>query len=253
MRAYELIKETFCRRGYIWIVHVAWLAIYGVFWWLFLPETPEYGRFVFIWGGFLLPLALSAGIFGDDIASGRICVVVTRPFWSGELYIYRLLGLSLQGAIHLALAGGIAVVLHAIIRKGAVDGLALWLVASWLLFNTCAALSTSVSVVVARMYNCLLLLVVIVTGYFVVSMMMGYLGPQAHKGLFMGFVRYLWPPFEFLFKFAHGEYGKFSLEVGKYSVPKSVACVVHSLMLTVAYGAVGIVLLTRRQFSRERD
>jgi hypothetical protein len=253
MRAYELIKETFYRRGYIWIVHIAWLTIYGIFWWLFLPETPEYGRFVFIWGGFLLPLALSAGIFGDDIASGRICVVVTRPFWCGELYIYRLLGLSLQGAVHLALAGGIALVLHAIMRRGTVDGLGLWLVATWLLFNTCAALSTSVSVVVGRMYNCLLLLAVIVTGYFVVSMLMGYLGPHANKGVFMGFVRYLWPPFELLYKLAHGEYGKYSLAVGKYSVPKSVACVVHSLMLTLAYSAVGIALLTRRQFSRERD
>jgi len=82
---------------------------------------------------------------------------------------------------------------------------------------------------------------------------MGYLGPQAPKGVFMGFVRYLWPPFELLFKFAHGDYEPFSLTVGKYSVPKSVACVVHSLALTVAYSVAGILLLTRRQFSRERD
>jgi len=253
MRAYELIKETFFRGSYIWIVHVTWLTIYGVYWWLFLPESPEYGRFVFIWGGLLLPLALSAGIFGDDIASGRICVLVTRPFWWGELYLYRLLGLSLQGAAHLALAGGIATILYAIMRKGSIDGLGSYLVASWLLFNTCAALSTSLSVVVRRTYNSLVLLVVVACGYFIVSLLMGYLGQQAGKGTFMAFVRYFWPPFELLFKLAHGDYDKFSLTVGKFSLPKSVACVVHSLTLTAAYSAAGIALLTRRQFSRERD
>src|SRR5512139_2161694 len=118
MRAFELMKETFFRRTYIWIVHVIWLALYGVYWWLFLPEAPDFGRFLFIWAGFFLPLALSAGIFGDDIASGRICVIVTRPFWTGELYIFRLLGLSLQAAVHLALAGALVLVLHAIMRKG---------------------------------------------------------------------------------------------------------------------------------------
>jgi ABC-type transport system involved in multi-copper enzyme maturation permease subunit len=253
MRAYELIKETFFRGSYIWIVHVAWLTIYGVYWWLFLPESAEYGRFVFIWGGFLLPLALSAGIFGDDIASGRICVLVTRPFWWGELYLYRLLGLSLQGAVNLLLAGGIATVLYAIMRKGSIDGLAPYLVASWLLFNTWAALSTTLSVVIRRTYNSLLLLVVFACGYFIVTMLMGFLGQQAGKGVFMGFVRYFWPPLELLFKFAQGEYDKFSLTVGKFSLPKSVACVVHSFILTAAYSVAGIVLLTRRQFSRTRD
>jgi len=253
MRAYELIKETFFRGSYIWIVHAAWLTIYGVFWWLFLPEQPEYGRFVFIWGGFLLPLALSAGIFGDDIASGRICVLVTKPFWWGEIYIYRLLGLSLQGAVNLTLAAVVAIVLHAITKKGSVEGIGPWLLATWLLFNACAALSTSLSVVVRRTYNSLLLLVVIVAGYFVVSMLMGFTGPQGSKGVFMGFVRYLWPPFELLFKLAHGEYGKYSFAIGKYSLPKSAACVVHSLALTVAYSVAGIALLTHRQFSRERD
>lgn len=253
MRAYELIKETLCRRSHIWIVHVMWLTIYGVFWWLFLPEPAEFGRFVFIWGGFFLPLALTAGIFGDDIASGRICVLVTKPFWWGELYIYRMLGLSLQGAVHLALAAGVAVVLKAIIRRGTLDNLVLWFVATWLLFNVCAALSTSLSVIIGRTYNSLLLLVVVIGGYFLVSMLLRYLGPQHTQGVFMGFVRYLLPPFELLFKLANGEYDRFSLTVGKFSVPKSIACVVHSLVLTVVYGVIGITLLTRRQFSRERD
>lgn len=247
------MKETFFRRTYIWIVHIAWLAFYGLFWWLFLPEAPEFGRFIFIWGGFLLPLALSTGIFGDDIASGRICVLVTKPFWPGELYIYRLLGLSLQAAAHLILAGAIVLILHAIMRRGSIDGLGLWLLASWLLFNTCAALSTSLSIVVGRAFNSLLLLVVITTGYFVVSQLMDYLHQQPAGGVLIGFIRYPWPPFELLYKFARGEYGEYALTVGRFSLAKSVACAAHSLILTVAYSVLGILLLSRREFSGVRD
>jgi hypothetical protein len=56
-----------------------------------------------------------------------------------------------------------------------------------------------------------------------------------------------------LSKLAGGEYGKYSLTVGRFSLAKSVACVIHSLILTVVYSIVGIVLLSRRQFSSERD
>lgn len=253
MRAYELIKETFCRKIYIWIVHLSWLTLYGVFWWFFLPRGNEFGGFIFIWGGCFLALALSAGIFGDDISSGRICVLITKPFWPGELYIYRLLGLSLQAAVHFILAGCVILILHALMRKGSTDNLGLWLFASWLLFNTCAALSTSLSVVVGRAYNALLLFVVIVTGYFVVSLLMVSMHQQAETGVLVSFIRFACPPFKLLYKFACGEYGKYSLTVGRFSLTKSVACVVHSLILTVVYSVVGIVLLSRRQFSCERD
>ena len=256
MRAYELIKETFCRKIYILIVHLSWLTLYGIFYWLFPPsasEFSEFGRFIFIWGGFLLPLALSAGIFGDDISSGRICVLVTKPFWPGELYIYRLLGLSLQAAVHFILAWCVIFILHALMRKGSMDNLGLWLFASWLLFNTCAALSTSLSIVVGRAYNALLLLVVIVTGFFVVGLLMVSLKQQAETGVLFSFISFACPPFKLLYKFACGEYGKYSLTVGRFSLTKSVACVVHSLILTVVYSVVGIVLLSRRQFSCGRD
>lgn len=254
MRAYELIKETFCRKIYILIIHLSWLTLYGIFWWLFLPKVSEFGRFIFIWGGFFLALSLSAGIFGDDISSGRICILVTKPFRLGELYIYRLLGLSLQAAVHFILAWCIIFILNTIMRQGSnMDNLGLWLFASWLLFNTCAALSTSLSVVVGRAYNSLLLLVVIITVFFVVSMMMGYLKQHSETDVLVSFISYACPPFKLLYKFACGEYGKYSLTVGRFSLAKSVACVVHSLILTVVYSIVGIVLLNRRQFSCGRD
>ena len=250
MRAYELIKETFYRKLYILIVHLSWLSLYAGFWWLFLGN--KFGEVIFIWGGFFFAMALSAGIFGDDIASGRICSLVTKPFWSGELYIYRLLGLSLQAAVHFILAGCIILILNTLENQGSTDNLGRWLFASWLLFNTCAALSTSLSVVVGRAYKALLLPVVIITGFFVASLMMTYLKQEAVIRVF-SYIIFAFPPFEMLYKFAGGEYGRYSLTVGQFSLAKSIACVVHSLILTVVYSVVGIVLLSRRQFSCRRD
>lgn len=257
MRKYELIRETFCRRGYIWIVHVVWLVLYGGFWWLFLPESEkevgDFGRFLFIWGGFFLALALSAGIFGDDISSGRICVLITKPLSHSELYLCRLLGLSLQAVAHFILAGCIIVILRFVMRKGSIEHLGIWLFASWLLFITVAALSTSLSVVVGRIYNSLLILVVVVTVYFILGLLMSSMRQKADTGVLTAFIRYACPPFELLSKFAGGIYGKYSLTVGRFSVPKSIACVVHSVFLTVFYSIIGIILLRKRQFSRQRD
>ena len=106
---------------------------------------------------------------------------------------------------------------------------------------------------VGRAYNSLLLLVVIITVFFVVSMMMGYLKQHSETDVLVSFISYACPPFKLLYKFACGEYGKYSLTVGRFSLAKSVACVVHSLILTVVYSIVGIVLLNRRQFSCGRD
>jgi len=253
MRAYELIKETFCKKRYILIIHLSWLILCGIFYCFFSLSASEFGRFIFIWGGFFLALALSAGIFGDDISSGRIRIIVTKPFWLGELYIYRLLGLSLQAAVDFILVWCVIFILHTLMPKVSTDGLGLWLFASWLLFNTCAALSTSLSVVVERAYNALILLIVIVTGFVVVDQLMEYLKEQAETGVLVSFIRFACPPFEMLYEFACGEYDKNSLTVGRFSLGKSVACVVHSLILTVVYSVVGIVLLSRRQFSCRRD
>ena len=104
MRAYELLKETLCRKLYIWMVHISWLVFYALVYTLFRPEAEKFGQLVWICSGCFLPLLLSAGIIGDDIASGRIRVLIAKPFWPGELYVYRLTGLSLQAAVHLLLA-----------------------------------------------------------------------------------------------------------------------------------------------------
>jgi ABC-type transport system involved in multi-copper enzyme maturation permease subunit len=253
MRAWELMKETLWRRESLWIVHVVWIACYGAFWWLLLPDPEEFGNFVFLWGGFLLPLALSAGILGDDIASGRICVLVTRPFWLGKLYLYRLLGLSVQGALHFVLAGVLVFVLHVITHEGSMSGVGLWLLSAWLLFNTFAALSTSLSVVVKRTHNSLILFVAALTLIVVAGLLIHSVQGSALEPAVTGFFRYPFPPFELLHGLGKGDYAKQSLTLAGHSVPKSVACAVHSLTLAAIYAGIGILLLTRRQFLSQRE
>lgn len=249
MRAYELIKETFCRRMYIWIVHVCWMILYCFFWVLFLEEEEDFGKFLFIWGGFLLPLALSAGIFGDDIASGRICVLMTRPFWPGELYIYRLLGLSLQGVIHFILAGFVIHIVHLFVGKGTLEGLNIWLFSSCLLFIVYAALSTTLSVVVKRAFNSLLIFIVAASLFVIVNILSWHYNTDTWAKVFTTILKYTGPPFGLLSKLAEGEFGKYSLIIGQYKLIKGLACITHSLVITVIYSIIGITLLSRRQFT----
>jgi ABC-type transport system involved in multi-copper enzyme maturation permease subunit len=249
MRAYELMKETFFRKMYIYIVHLSWFAVYGLFFVLLEPEAEDFYQFLLIWAGLFLPLVLSAGIFGDDIASGRICVLATKPFWTGELYTYRLLGLSVQAAVHLVFAGGLLMIIHRLTGIGTIDDLASWLFSSWLLFNTWAAMSTSLSVVVKRAYNFVFLLVGFLFFCFLNSILSWSKPEDTMTHVVKAFVRYACPPFGLLTKLAQGEYAKYSLIVGKYSAIKAVACVTHTLVLTVFYGLVGVLVLSRRQFT----
>ena len=77
MRAYELMKETFLRRSYIWIAHLIWLALYGLFWWLFYPDGSQMGGFIFTWGG--LPPGVGAQ---RGHLRGRHRLGAASVFWS---------------------------------------------------------------------------------------------------------------------------------------------------------------------------
>jgi ABC-type transport system involved in multi-copper enzyme maturation permease subunit len=253
MRAYELMKETLSRKMYIYIVHLSWFAIYGLLFTLRVHEEESFHGVLFVFGGFFLPLALSAGIFGDDISSGRICVLATKPFWLGELYIYRLLGLSLQAAVHFVITGFILLIIHGITGLGYIDDLGSWLFSSWLLFNTWAAISTSVSVVIKRAYNFIFLLAVFIFLAFLNSTL-GWNNPDdVITKVISALGKYVCPPFTLLTKMVKGEYSKYSLSVGKYSSIKAVACVTHTLVLTVFYSFFGVLLLSRRQFTCSQE
>jgi hypothetical protein len=244
MRAYELMKETLLRKTYIRIVHMSWLAIYGLIFLIpFPPEVWHWGPFLFAWSGCLLPLLLSAGIFGEDIASGRISILVTKPFWLGELYIYRLIGISLQAFSHLVMSGCLILILHSVTGRGSIKNLGLWIFLSWLIFNTWAALSTSLSVVVKRGNNSMLLFVATAFVCFFVSFLVSFIPDHISTVMLRVVLRYTCPPIELLV----------NLATGKYSLVKDLGCVLYSLVLTTIYSIVGIIILNKRQFAYVRD
>jgi ABC-type transport system involved in multi-copper enzyme maturation permease subunit len=244
VKTYELIMETVLRKRYIRILHLTWFATYAAIFLIpFPPEMWNWGAFVFGWSGCLLPLLLSAGIFGNDVASGRISLLVTKPIRLGDLYLYRLLGLSLQGAVHLGLLGALILGLHRLTNRGNVQYFEAWLLASWLVFNTWAALSTSLSVVVKREHNAMLLFfgaAVIFAGL----SSLNYFFPESRAtALLQGVVRWACPPVELLA----------GLALVKHTLAQSLSDVGHSLMLTVFYSAIGIILLGRREYKRAGD
>lgn len=250
MRAYELLKETFSRKLYIGIVHITWLAFYGLTYVLFVPEAEQFGQMLWLSSGCLLPLLLSTGIIGQDISSGRIRTLVTKPFWPGKIYLYRLLGLSLQGAVHLTLAG-ILLILLGCTAKSPDLNIWLWLFSSWLLFNVWAALATAVSVIVPRGYNSLVLFVALI----LLSLVVGIVAINPHLypgGRFyrteqdhplLDFIRYACPPFALLS----------SLARGKLDLIKEAIVIGHSFLLVWLYSAIGLLLFVRRQFTSQRN
>lgn len=244
MRAYELIKETFLRKRYIQLLHISWFATYALLFLIpFPPEAWNWGGFLFGWSGCMLSLLLSAGIFGDDIASGRICILIIKPLWPGELYIYRLIGLSLQALIHLLIGGAIIFTLHNATGRGNIDHLGVWILSSWLIFTTFTALSTSISVVLRRGQNSMLLFAAIVIVYLFVALMFSLFPKLLATKMIMSVTRYACPPVELLCKVA----------LGKYSVIRSLGCIIHSLALMILYSAAGIIILCKRQFVCVRD
>lgn len=244
MKAYELMKETLLRKTYIRIVHMSWLVIYVL---IFImpssPETWKWGPFLFAWSGCFLPLMISAGIFGDDIATGRISILITKPLWLGELYIYRLIGISLQAFLHFVISGCLILILHGATGRGNINDLGLWMLLSWLIFNTWAALSTSLSVVVKRGNNSMLLFVAIVFTCLIARYLVTSLPDHTVTLVFRIVLKYMCPPIELLVNLANG----------KYSLIQNLGCVLYSLLLTVLYGIVGILILSKRQFVCVRD
>ncbi len=244
MKAYALITETFRRKASIRIVHVSWLGIYAtIFLFPFGPEMWHWGPFLLGWSGCLLPLLLSEGIFGDDIASGRIRLLVTEPIRPRELYLWRFLGLSLQAAVHIWLVGALILLLHQLTGRGSVDRFVVWMLAAWLLFNVWAALSTSLSVVLRRAHNSMILFIVTAAVFLVLSMLTSFFPKSTAVHVLLGVVRYTCPPVELLG----------STAAGKFSLLQGFGSVTYSVMLIALYGAAGIVLLGRREFKYVAD
>jgi len=244
MKARALMTETFLRKKAILIMHLAWLGAYAPLFLIpFPPRTWQWGGFLFAWSGCLLPLALSAGIFGNDIASGRIRLLVTEPIQLWELYLYRLLGLSVQAAVHLLVAAALILLLQGLTGRGNIDHFALWLGLSWLIFNAWAALSTSVSVVVPREHNAMLVILATIAVLFPLYMLLLFFEDSLGTRIYVGVLRYAGPPVQMLVQLGRG----------KCRLPEGLGNVAYSFVPTACYSLIGILLLQRREFAAARD
>ena len=198
---------------------------------------------LFGWSGCFLPLLISAGIFGDDIASGRISVLITKPMRVTEFYMSRIIGLSIQGGINISLSAGIILTLHRATGKGNINNFALWVLSSWLLFSTWAALSTSLSVVVKRTHNSMILGVAAVAAFFLVGYLPRFAPGHIVSKVVLPIIKYAFPPVELQIAFCTGSHRLFHV----------IGYITHALGLTVLYCIIGIILLSRREFRCERD
>jgi ABC-type transport system involved in multi-copper enzyme maturation permease subunit len=169
--------------------------------------------------------------------------VVTEPIRLWELYVYRFLGLSLQGAVHLLTAGALILFLHRLTGRGSTNHLAVWLLASWLIFNAWAALSASVSVVARRDQNSMIVLLATIVVVFPLYMLVLFFEDSLGTKVYHEIVRYAGPPVELLVQ----------MGLGRCSLPGCVARLAHSLMLIALYGAAGILLLNKREFTYVAD
>ncbi|MGB9406781.1 MAG: hypothetical protein WCA89_04545 [Terracidiphilus sp.] len=240
MRSWELMKETLLRRRFVLILHMAWIAIY-VF--IFIPDLSEmHWQPVLVgFSGFLLPLFISAGIFGDDVASGRMAMLITKPMRATELYLWRAAGLAGQGIVHFAIATVIIVVMHRLTGKSDMRYAAWTVIASFLLFCCCATLSATVSVVVKREFNSAILIlgtpVVLVPFAVLMQNWPNYWLTHA----FHYFLKYACPPLELIMSSAGDTF------LTRFLIA------LQAIGLTAVYAGIGTLLISARQFPQARE
>jgi ABC-type transport system involved in multi-copper enzyme maturation permease subunit len=241
MRAWELMKETFFRKNYIPAVHVLGALFYVLLGLLPIRHSLELGAFLFIFSGCVLPLILSQGIFGDDIASGCIRVVLTKPMSFATPYAWRVAGLCLQCCLQLAAGSIVLLVIHYMGNKGSVSHLLRFNGLSLLMFGCLATLSTTLSTFINGGRNSL----VIIFGALVVVVLNKALAEvSGHVAVGVkGIIKYAMPPAELLWTAGNtGPSGKDVLLL---------CC--HAAGLGLIYAAIGISILSRREFPCERE
>ena len=234
MKAIEIIKETVLRRSLVIGTHFAWLCLYALIF-IMRDGVMPWAEVLFVFCGLLLPLPLSAGIFGDDIASGRIRLLMATPTRAVELYGYRLAGLSLQGAVHLPLACILIWGMRTLIPVGNIQNLWRCLLPAWFLYNAVAAMSATLSVLLRRGQNA----VAVAVSALGVLILRGYLvaHPNPASATILWTIKYVLPPVELLAR---------AVERGMSL--QTAGVMAYALGLTVAYAAVGVVLLAKREF-----
>lgn len=244
MAFFELMKETYTRRGYIRIVHICWILIYMVlFCFPFSQEVWQWGPFLLIWSGCLLPILLSAGVFGDDIASGRIALIITKPIPTYFLFLCRACGLLVQSILHFVIVSSIIFVLHRLTNRGDASNLLSWTISSFLLSATWITLSTTLSVLVKREHNAIVLILATIGIFVLFSILMAFYPDELATKWITQVFKYIFPPVGILFELS---------EQG-FSYRQTLGVVLHLFGLLSVYSFLGIYFLSIKQFNLKQD
>ena len=245
----EVLKETVFRRRFIPMLHVLYLGVYIMIYAIFylLPsETAQWELWLFVWSGCLFPILLTAGLYGDDIASGRVLQLVIKPISLGTLYLMRALGVFIQCIVHLAVCCFLVFIMYLITEQEVKGHLGLWFLASVLASLTWLMLSASFSTFLLREYNVIVVLVGSIVVFMLwqsASIVASIADWPAISKIADGILIYGVPPVALLFR----------LGMQKCSMAGGVAVTVHAVAMAVLYAIVGIVILTHREFVRKRE
>jgi hypothetical protein len=98
-------------------------------------------------------------------------------------------------------------------------------------------------VVVSREHNSMLVILVTIAVVFPLYMLLLFFQDSLGTKIYVGILRYAGPSVELLVRLGRG----------KCSLPRGIGSVVYSLMLTISYCVIGILLLDRREFMAARD
>ena len=251
----EIIKETCLRKRFIPRLHVTYvvtyLAIYLVSYGMHLltPDSSystQWGLWLFAWSGCLFPVLLTAGIFGNDIDSGRMLQLATMPVSLGWLYTLRVLGMFIQCLVHLAVCFSLIFVMQSLTGYATEKNLGSWFLASLLISLTWLTLSTTLSTFLMREYN----VVVIMIGSIVIFMLLMMINTAAALADWSALsetatkiAKYGIPPVIMLF----------NLGMQKCSITGGIVAAIHAIGIALFYAIVGIVILNHMEFVHKRE
>ncbi|MDI6450787.1 hypothetical protein [Anaerobaca lacustris] len=247
----EILKETLMRRRAVRRLHLAYLGVYAVVYIALSAvsssvDPPQWGMWLFAWSGCAFPVLLTVGLFGGDIASGRMMQLVTKPISLGTLYLFRVFGVYIQCVIHLSICYGSIFLVSAWTNTATAGNLGPWFVASLLIAPAWMTLSATVSTFVSRDFNVAVVFIGAIATFMVLQ-------SADVVGAIMGFPAM----------------SKAVETIGIYAVPSVVllcrlamrpcaategfVAVIHPMVMTVLYAAIGIGILNQREFMRERE
>jgi hypothetical protein len=136
-------------------------------------------------------------------------------------------------------------VLTTLTARGFVDRLWLWMLGTWLVANTWLAISASLSVIVRREHNAIILILGTLVGAISLGNLIQFWPDHIITLLLTRVIKYGGPSVEFVINLAkQGLKGNFAHAVGY---------MLYSLGLTMVYSVIGIMLLENREFKNQPD